>query len=100
MGGQQIDDGPALAVGAGGQNVSLVAEFHPIKLWVPPEEIQPFEAWRPIRLWVPPEVVDAEVDVATARMDEALGELRALLHTYRAEVVEPPRLPRLRVAAA
>jgi len=101
--GQQVDDGAALAVGPGGQNVGLVAEFHPIKLWAPAEEIQPPDgieaAFRPIRLWVPPEVVDAEVDTATARMDEALGELRNLLHHYRAEVVEAPRTPRLRVAA-
>jgi hypothetical protein len=86
-------------MGPSRQNIGLIAEFHPIKLWVPPEEIQPPEARRPIRLWVPDDApdLDIEVDDATARMDEALGELRTLLHTYRAEVVEAPRL---RVAAA
>ncbi|WP_337188463.1 hypothetical protein [Phenylobacterium sp.] len=82
---------------AGGQHEGVVGEFHPIKLWAPAEEIQPpipfLGARPPIRLWVPDGAIDpeAETAAATARMDEALGELRRVLHRYRAEMVEPPR---------
>lgn len=96
-GRQQVDDGAVLAVRAGGQHEGVVGEFHPIKLWAPAEEIQPpipfLGARPPIRLWVPDGAIDpeAETAAATARMDEALGELRRVLHRYRAEMVEPPR---------
>ena len=108
-GRQQIDDGAVLAVRTGGQHEGVVGEFHPIKLWAPAEEIQPPGARRSIRLWVPDDAVDPldpEADtaiappvtalmtaLATARMDEALAELRTLLHRYRGDVVSPIQAP-------
>ncbi|WP_293378736.1 hypothetical protein [Phenylobacterium sp. SCN 70-31] len=93
----------------GGQHEGVVGEFHPIKLWAPAEEIQPPGARRSIRLWVPDDAVDPldpEADtaiappvtalmtaLATARMDEALAELRTLLHRYRGDVVSPIQAP-------
>jgi hypothetical protein len=66
-GGEQLDDGPALAVGAGGEHEGVVLEFHGRKLGEPAAEIQPH---------LPPEY------------DAAVQALRDLLERYRAEVVE------------
>jgi len=60
-------------MGAGGEHEGVVDEFHPIRLWVPAEEIQ------------------RDLAELTARNDAALVELRRLLDSYGREVVRRPR---------
>jgi hypothetical protein len=69
-GGEQLDDRPALAEGAGGEHEGVVGEFHRIKLWAPAEEIQP------------------PISDASVAFDIALAELKGLLADYRGKVVE------------
>ncbi len=65
-GGEQLDDGAALAVGAGGEHEGVVLEFHPRKLGEPEPEIQPH---------LPP------------AYDEAVAALKALVERYHLDVV-------------
>jgi hypothetical protein len=65
LGGQQVDDRAALAVGAGREDEGVVGEFHRLKLWAPETEIQPRDV---------------------ADYEEALGELKDLLAIYRSQV--------------
>lgn len=68
-GGQELDDGAALAVGAGGEHEGVILEFHAPKLGDPAAEIQSRRA---------------------AESAEAVDALRGLLERYRAEVVDSP----------
>jgi hypothetical protein len=66
-GGQELDDGPRLAMDAGGEDEGVVVEFHARKLG---------EAGGEIQSHLPP------------AYDAAVQALRELLERYRAEVVE------------
>lgn len=72
LGGEQLDDGPALAEGAGREDEGVVGEFHRIKLWAPADEIQP------------------PISDAAVAMDAALAELKGLLADYKSKLVLPP----------
>lgn len=69
LAGEQFDDRPALAEGAGREDEGVVGEFHRIKLWAPADEIQP------------------PISDAAVAMDVALAELKALLADYKSKVV-------------
>lgn len=83
-GGEQLDDGAGLAMGAGGQHEGVVDEFHAGKLGAPATEIQPREP-TPEDLAYPPE------------LETALDELFDLLERYRPQ---PRRRARARPQAA